>query len=82
VRDGLLATYVSHQKVSNARVRIRAVSVEASAARAMPAETPEWFIVWFDLPASRPRRGQYRNETMIARFGGDVLMPDMRHLIA
>jgi hypothetical protein len=25
-----------------------------------------------------PRRGQYRKETLIARFGGDVLMPDVR----
>jgi hypothetical protein len=29
-----------------------------------------------------PRRGQYRKETLITRFGGDVLMPDVRHLIA
>jgi hypothetical protein len=29
-----------------------------------------------------PRRGQYRKETLIARFGGGVLMPDVRHLIA
>jgi hypothetical protein len=29
-----------------------------------------------------PRKGQYRKETLIARFGGDVLMPDVRHLIA
>jgi hypothetical protein len=29
-----------------------------------------------------PRAGQYRKETLIARFGGDVLMPDVRHLIA
>jgi hypothetical protein len=29
-----------------------------------------------------PRSGQYRKETLIARFGGDVLMPDARHLIA
>ena len=29
-----------------------------------------------------PRRGQYRKETLVARFGGDVLMPDVRHLIA
>jgi hypothetical protein len=29
-----------------------------------------------------PRRGQYRKGTLIARFGGDVLMPDVRHLIA
>jgi hypothetical protein len=28
------------------------------------------------------RKGQYRKETLIARFGGDVLMPDVRHLIA
>jgi hypothetical protein len=27
-------------------------------------------------------RGQYRMETLIAQFGGDVLMPDVRHLIA
>jgi hypothetical protein len=33
-------------------------------------------------PATYPRRGQYRQETLIARFGGDVLMPDVRHLIA
>jgi hypothetical protein len=25
-----------------------------------------------------PRRGQYRKETLVARFGGDVLMPDVR----
>jgi hypothetical protein len=29
-----------------------------------------------------PRRGQYRKETLLARFGGDVKMPDLRHLIA
>jgi len=29
-----------------------------------------------------PRRGQYRKNTLVARFGGDVLMPDVRHLIA
>jgi hypothetical protein len=29
-----------------------------------------------------PRHGQYRKETLIARFRGDVLMPDVRHLIA
>jgi hypothetical protein len=29
-----------------------------------------------------PRRGQYRKETLVARFGSDVLMPDVRHLIA
>jgi hypothetical protein len=29
-----------------------------------------------------PRKGQYRKETLLARFGGDVLMPDVRHLIA
>jgi hypothetical protein len=29
-----------------------------------------------------PRCGQYREETLIARFGGGVLMPDVRHLIA
>ena len=29
-----------------------------------------------------PRRGQYRKETLIALFGGDVLMPDLRHKIA
>jgi hypothetical protein len=28
------------------------------------------------------RRGQYRKETLIARFGGEVLMPDVRHMIA
>jgi hypothetical protein len=27
-----------------------------------------------------PRRGQYRKETLIARFGSDVLMPGVRHL--
>jgi hypothetical protein len=25
-----------------------------------------------------PRRGQYRKETLVARFGGDVLMTDVR----
>jgi hypothetical protein len=29
-----------------------------------------------------PRLGQYRKETLVARFGGDVLMPEVRHLIA
>jgi hypothetical protein len=29
-----------------------------------------------------PRRGQYRKETLIARSGGELLMPDVRHLIA
>jgi hypothetical protein len=29
-----------------------------------------------------PRRGQNRKDTLVARFGGDVLMPDVRHLIA
>jgi hypothetical protein len=29
-----------------------------------------------------PRREQYRKETPIARFGGHVLAPDVRHLIA
>jgi hypothetical protein len=29
-----------------------------------------------------PRRGQYRVETLIGKFGGNVLMPDVRHLIA
>ena len=28
------------------------------------------------------RRGQYRKETLIAKFGGDVLMPDLRQKIA
>jgi hypothetical protein len=32
--------------------------------------------------ARDPRRGQYRKETLIARFGGNVLMPDVRHPIA
>jgi hypothetical protein len=31
---------------------------------------------------SGPSRGQYRKETLIARFGSEMLMPDMRHLIA
>lgn len=29
-----------------------------------------------------PRRGQYRKETLVALFGGDILMPDLRHKIA
>jgi hypothetical protein len=29
-----------------------------------------------------PRRGQYRKETLIALFGGNVKMPDLRHNIA
>jgi hypothetical protein len=28
-----------------------------------------------------PRVGQYRKETLIARFGGDVLMSDVRHYL-
>jgi hypothetical protein len=27
-----------------------------------------------------PRRERYRKETLIVRFGGDVLMPNVRHL--
>jgi hypothetical protein len=27
------------------------------------------------------RRGQYRKETLVTRIGGDLLMPDVRHLI-
>jgi hypothetical protein len=29
-----------------------------------------------------PRRGQYRKEALIHWFGGDVLMPNVRHVIA
>ena len=29
-----------------------------------------------------PPRGHYRKDTLIVPFGGDVLMPDVRHLIA
>jgi hypothetical protein len=29
-----------------------------------------------------PRRGQYKKETLIALYGGDVKMPDLRHKIA
>jgi hypothetical protein len=29
-----------------------------------------------------PRCGQYRKDTLIARLGGDVLIPDVRHVIA
>jgi hypothetical protein len=29
-----------------------------------------------------PRSGQCRKDKLIARFGGDVLMPDLRHLVA
>jgi hypothetical protein len=29
-----------------------------------------------------PRPGQCRKETLAAQFGGDVLMPDVRHHIA
>jgi hypothetical protein len=28
------------------------------------------------------RRGQYRKDALITRFGGDVLMSNVRHLIA
>jgi hypothetical protein len=28
------------------------------------------------------RKGQYRKETLIAQYGSDVTMPDLRHLIA
>jgi hypothetical protein len=28
------------------------------------------------------RKGQYRKETLIAQYGPDVTMPDLRHLIA
>jgi hypothetical protein len=30
----------------------------------------------------RPRQSRYRKDTLIARFGGDVLMPGVRHLVA
>ena len=29
-----------------------------------------------------PREGQYRKDTLLARFGDDLKMPDVRHLIA
>jgi hypothetical protein len=29
-----------------------------------------------------PRKGQYRKDALVARFGGNVLTPDVRHLIA
>ena len=29
-----------------------------------------------------PRRGQYRKDTLVAKFGRDVLMPDLRYLVA
>ena len=29
-----------------------------------------------------PRSGQYRKETLVALYGGDVKMPDLRHKIA
>jgi hypothetical protein len=29
-----------------------------------------------------PRRGQYRKDTLIALYGGDVKMPDLRRKIA
>jgi hypothetical protein len=38
-------------------------------------------IVWLACDLC-PRRGQYRKDTLVARFGGDVLMLDVRHLIA
>jgi hypothetical protein len=28
------------------------------------------------------RKGQYKKETLIAQYGPDVTMPDLRHLIA
>ena len=28
------------------------------------------------------RKGQYRNETLLALYGADVTMPDLLHLIA
>lgn len=41
----------------------------------------EWHIAWFGFAYGLcPRRGQSRKETLIARFGGNV-MPDVRHLI-
>jgi hypothetical protein len=44
------------------------------------AEWP-YRMVWLACDLC-PRRGQYRNETLVARFGGDVLMPDVRQSIA
>jgi hypothetical protein len=52
----------------------------------MTYDTPtlaEWLYHMVRLACDLcPRRGQYRKETLVARFGGDVLMPDVRHLIA
>jgi hypothetical protein len=34
------------------------------------------------VASKKPRIITYRKDMLIARFGGDVLMPDVRHLIA
>jgi hypothetical protein len=63
-----------------------AMCLRNDAAEEMISRTPtlaEWPYGMVRLTCDLcPRRGQYRKETLIARFGGDVLMPDVRHLIA
>jgi hypothetical protein len=41
---------------------------------------PNGPAAWWGLRTICVHDGQYRKETLIARFGGDVLMPDVRHL--
>jgi hypothetical protein len=61
-------------------------SQSAAAKTEMISRTPtlaEWLYGMVRLPCGlASRRGQYRKGTLIRRFGGDVKMPDLRHLIA
>jgi hypothetical protein len=43
----------------------------------------DWRLPMVRLACDRcERKGQYRYDTLIARYGPDVTMPDRRHLIA
>jgi hypothetical protein len=40
-----------------------------------------YYMVWLACDLC-PRKGQYRKETLMGRFGADITMSDLRHKIA
>jgi hypothetical protein len=43
----------------------------------------DWKLPMVRLACDRcERKGQYRRDTLIARYGTEVTMPDLRHLVA
>jgi hypothetical protein len=65
-------------------MRTRCLCCDSAAEMITPTPTlAEWPLRMVRLACDHcPRRGHYRKETLLARFGGDVLMPDVRHPIA